>query len=131
MGSQKSKILLVVAVVVLAVAAFVGFGLVSRDEPQQATQSDQTAQVDQTPNSEVTYNGVEGVNALELLKQSHEVETKNYEGIGELVTSIDGVVSDGGHFWAFYVNDQQSQVGASAYITKDTDKITWKLEEIQ
>lgn len=132
------KKIIISLVVVLAVAAgATGLVLVKNKEPeqpqqsQQSTQSQQEAQEEQATESEISYKGVEGQNALELLKQSHEVETESYEGIGEMVTSIDGTASDSTHFWSLYVNGQQSQVGASAYTTKDTDTIEWKLEEIK
>lgn len=133
------KKLIIAAVAALVVAGGAVGILATQNEPKQTQQSTQTqtqtktqtTQTEQTQQTEVTYKGVEGKNALELLKQSHEVETKSYEGLGELVTSIDGVAADSKHFWALYVNGQQSQVGAAAYISKDTDTIVWKLEEIK
>lgn len=79
---------------------------------------------------EISYQGVEGKNALELLRDSHQVETEKFD-FGELVVSIDGVKPDKNQFWAFYVNSAPSQVGASAYQTKASDTITWKLDTIQ
>ncbi len=126
------KKLIVSAVAVLAIAGgTTGLIIANKEEPKQTRQSTQTSQVQQKSSTEVSYKGVEGKNALELLKQSHKVETKTYEGLGELVTSIDGVSPDSKHFWAFYVNGQQSQVGADAYTTNDADAIVWKLEEIK
>ncbi len=73
-----------------------------------------------------------GTSALDLLKMSYQVETKTFSGIGEYVVSINGQKEDTGkNFWALYVNDKQSQVGASSYYPKDGDKIVWKLEEIR
>ena len=126
---MKKLIVAVVAVLAMAGGA-TGLIIANKNEPKQTQQSTQTTQVQQK-STEVSYKGVEGKNALELLKQSHKVETKSYEGLGELVTSIDGVSPDSKHFWAFYVNGQQSQVGAGAYTTKDTDTVVWKLEEIK
>lgn len=131
MDIQKSKIYGLVAIVAVAIAIFAGVGLVKDDKPASQEQTNQTAQTQQIASTDVSYQGVEGKNALELLKQLHQVETKSYEGLGELVTSINGVTADYSHFWAFYVNEQQSQVGAGSYSTKATDTITWKLEEIQ
>ena len=68
--------------------------------------------------------------ALMLLKSGHKVETKNYSGIGEFVESIDGIMPDSQHFWAFYVNGKSSNVGASSYVLKSGDKTEWKLEAI-
>lgn len=75
----------------------------------------------------VTYQGVNGQNALKLLKDAHNVTTKTYPGIGEYVVTIDGITPDKSHFWSFYVNGKQSQVGASSYITKNSDTLSWKL----
>lgn len=131
MGIRKSR-LVWVAILAVALAALFAFSHTNKDKPQQATQPAQNTQVQQTPKTtEVNYKGVEGQNALQLLKQSHRVETKNYEGIGELVTSIDDTAADSKHFWSFYVNGQQSQVGAGTYVTKSGDNIVWKLEEIK
>jgi len=80
-------------------------------------------------NCQVSYSGIEGKNALEILKASHQVETQKFS-FGELVDSIDGVKAPSTHFWAFYVNDKQAEVGAGDFVTKDTDSITWKLEPI-
>lgn len=82
------------------------------------------------PSKPVSYRGEEGKTAMQLLKSKHVVETKNYS-FGEMVTSIDGVNPDARHFWGFYVNGKLAQVGADAYVTKATDSIEWKLEEIK
>ena len=86
--------------------------------------------IQQVPTTTITYPGVEGKNALELLKASHVVKTQEFAGAGEFVSEINGVAPDANHFWSFYVNGEQSQVGASQYITKSTDTIEWKLEKI-
>ncbi len=79
----------------------------------------------------IKYQGVEGKNALDLLKGIKKVTTKNYSGVGEFVDGIDGVGSDSKHFWSFYVNGAQATVGAGAYTTKSTDVIEWKYEAIK
>ena len=79
-----------------------------------------------------SYEGVEGKTALELLKATFLVETQSFGDMGEFVTAINGVDADtSAQFWAFYLNGEQSQVGASTYVTKSTDKIEWRLEEIK
>lgn len=78
---------------------------------------------------EISYQGVEGQNALDLLKSSHETGTET-SSFGEFVHTIDGVKAPSTHFWAFYVNGQQAEVGAGSYQTKNSDTITWKLEKI-
>jgi hypothetical protein len=80
----------------------------------------------------VSYEGKNDKTALELLKGAHTVETKDFSGMGEFVTSIDGVrVEDGKNFWAFYVGGAMASEGAGTYKTKDGEKIEWRLENIQ
>lgn len=137
---QKSKIVAIiigaVVVVLAAVAIYFAAGL-----PQQAQVNDtQPASQQQTNEKKtedekktyVTYEGVEGKTALELLKSNNSVETKVYSGIGEMVVSIDDTKpEDSSEFWAFYVEGKQAQVGADQYVTKDGEKVEWKLEKIQ
>lgn len=92
--------------------------------PVVGPQTDDTSQ-----SSTITYQGVEGKNALELLKDNHEVATDVYD-FGELVTGIDGLSAEESNFWAFYINGEQAQVGAGDYQTKPEDTIEWKLEAI-
>lgn len=80
---------------------------------------------------QVTIHPGETKTALDILRTTHTITTKTFSGIGEYVESIDGVKPDGKHFWAFYVNNVQSQVGAGSYVPKDGDRIDWKLESIQ
>lgn len=79
---------------------------------------------------DISYKGVEGKDALTLLKSNYQVETKSYD-FGEMVESINGVKPDSKHFWSFYVNGQMSQVGAGSYQTKTSDTLEWKLDSIE
>lgn len=114
-----STLIIVLAVAILAFGLF----LVFRTPAVAPTTTEQ--------NQNITYQGVEGKNALELLKSKATVQTQTYEGIGELVTSINGIASTADNYWIFYVNGQQAQVGADAYITKSTDTIEWRYEQAQ
>ena len=71
-----------------------------------------------------------GQTALEVLDATHQITTQDYGSMGKFVLSIDGVAPDNKHFWAFYVNGKQSNVGASFYKLLANDKIEWKLEAI-
>ena len=84
---------------------------------------------EQAQTTYVQYQGVEGKNALDLLKQYAKVETKSYS-FGDLVTSINGTQGNGPQYWSFYVNGKLSEVGAGSYVTKDTDSIEWKLQAL-
>lgn len=47
------------------------------------------------------------------------------------ITSINGVSQDTsqGLYWIYYVNGELGMVGASQYMIKDGDVITWKMEK--
>lgn len=77
------------------------------------------------------YNGVEGIDALTLLKKHYQVQTKDFgPGIGEFVESIQNIKPGKDEFWAFYINGSSSNVGASSYQSKTNDFLEWKLEKI-
>jgi len=78
----------------------------------------------------VIYQGQDGRNALDLLKAQHNVGVKSYS-FGDMVLSIDGVTPSANQFWAMYINGELSQVGASAYTTKSTDVVNWRLDEVK
>ena len=119
--------------VIVVIIALIGIVYAFTQKPTTTTtvatndQNQQAAQ--QVPTQVVTYPGEAGKNALELLKAHHQVEAKHYD-FGDLVTGIDGISPDPTHFWAMYVNDQFSQVGASAYVTKPTDTVKWQIDAV-
>jgi hypothetical protein len=96
--------------------------------PQEVQQPAQTQTQTQEP---IKYQGEDGKTALELLKAKYNIQTQNFGAAGDFVSTINGVTPDSSHFWSFYVNGVQSNVGASQYITKNTDTIEWKLEAIK
>jgi len=135
---RLETILIAIVILVLGVA----YGLMSDKKyptpaevqvgSQAAQQGQQQAtQMPADPDAHTRYAGVEGKTAMELLKSFHTVETQDFGDLGEFVESIDGMKPDSRHYWAFYLNGEQSQVGASAYVTKPTDIIEWVLEEIK
>ncbi|MBX4187658.1 MAG: DUF4430 domain-containing protein [Candidatus Doudnabacteria bacterium] len=125
----------IIAVIILVLA--VAFGLLNEkasapttnDNAQDSLQSVQ--QENQVTASFYRYPGEDGRSALDILKSKHNVVTQDFGDLGEFVQAIDGSESDSSHFWALYVNGSQSQVGGSQYVTKSTDTIEWKLEEIK
>lgn len=126
----KLSLLLVFVVAILLASGYLGRGKAPETTPQSVS-STATDQAGVAPNFVVQYQGQDGKNALELLKASHKVSTKTFTGVGEYVESIDGISPDSSHFFSFYVNGQQAQVGADQYVTKATDQIEWRLEEIK
>ena len=73
-----------------------------------------------------SYAGKEGVDALTVMKEKTGVE----QAASGLVISINGRKADDKkhEFWAFYVNGKFAEVGPADYITKDGDKIEWKID---
>lgn len=123
---QFGKVFLVGTAIVLIAA-----GCNSAAKPEQANNAPATTQDQaQTKSESISYKGVEGKTALELLKAQYQVETQNYEGVGEFVKSINGVTPSKDQFWAFYVNGVSSNVGAGQYQSKADDQIEWKLDTI-
>ncbi len=97
----------------------------------QQSQPNQEGEIQQVAVSTLKYKGEEGKTALEILKSTHQVQTKAFTGIGEFVQSIDGLEADSKTtFWSFYVNGRQSPVGAGEYKTHEADEIEWKIETI-
>lgn len=80
---------------------------------------------------QVEYVGQNDTTALDLLKSLTDVETKDSQ-FGSMVVGIHDVqAEDGKTYWAFYVNGAYANEGAGTFVTKDTDKLMWKLEEIE
>jgi hypothetical protein len=75
----------------------------------------------------IAYNGVNGKDALTLLKQHATVQTKRYS-FGDEVIAIDSSTGNGPKYWTFYVNGKESNVGAGSYVSKNGDKLEWKLQ---
>jgi hypothetical protein len=74
----------------------------------------------------ITYEGEDGKTALEILKARARVRTSASQ-MGELVEEINGVNNGNGYYLLYYVNGVKAKVGARNYITKNGDKIEWKL----
>lgn len=123
--SRNIGILLSIVVLLLIGAA----ALLSVNNPSKIVNAPTPTIVsEKKPESEsVMYQGQNGQDALTLLKKQANVET-NSSG---LVTKInDKVASDKNkEFWAFYVNGKMAEVGPAEYVTKDTEKIEWKVEK--
>ncbi|HYC79883.1 MAG TPA: DUF4430 domain-containing protein [Candidatus Binatia bacterium] len=132
---RLETIIILVIIVVLGVA----YGALNNkaqapatDTNTQAVQNEQETDSQQlAPAALVRYPGQDGRNAMELLKSLHRVETQSFGDMGEFVKSINGIEPDSTRFWAMYVNGSISQTGAEQYVTKSSDTIEWKLEEIK
>ncbi len=52
--------------------------------------------------------------------------SKSYSGLGEFINSINGVSGTAGHYWVYFVNNEEASVGVSTYVLHTGDTITWK-----
>ena len=106
--------------IIVVIIAIVGIIYAFTQQPVKSPITESTQQKQTV--STVEYQGLDGKNAMEILKSTHQVEVKSFS-FGEMVEAIDGVKPDDKHFWAMYVNGAFSQVGADQYITKNSDHI--------
>lgn len=121
-------------ILVVAILAISGF-LILRNQTYQAlkqaantvpTSTPFPSQIQQaTPT--ISYQGVNGTDALTLLKKQAPVE----QDTSGMVVAINGIRANSAEheYWAFYVNGKLSDVGPSDYKTKDTDTIEWKIQK--
>ena len=85
----------------------------------------------QVQNQKMEFSAGENKTALDLLRASYTLQTKNFgSGLGEFVEEINGTKPAKNEFWAFYVNGKSSNVGASSYFPKDGDSLEWKIDKI-
>lgn len=122
--TQANKIKIIIVAAIVAVLAIGGVWAGVANSPSHTVDVVRNAQHQTT---QLSYQGEDGKNALTLLKRHAQVQTKHYS-FGDLVTSINGTAGNGPKYWTFYVNGKQSSVGAGSYITKNSDKIMWKLQ---
>ncbi len=128
----SQKIVLYIGILLMIIG---GAGLLNTNADKQKTEKDQPVAVKQTAaqitsnanGTIVSYEGIEGETALDLLKSGAEVITQE-SSFGEFVSAINGVEQTDTEFWLYYVNDEAASVGAGEYITKGGDKVEWRLE---
>lgn len=103
-----------------------------QQQEQQNPDSQQTTIVFSEDGKTLTYTANESENALDALKRQTDVQTKTFEGMGEYVVAINGLAADDStNFWAFYINGQQSEVGAGSYKAMAGDQLEWRLEAMR
>jgi len=138
---KKSK-LIITAITAVLVIAGAGYWFVAKDSDDQIVNNETTSQQEHTQEvkkpeitisedkKSVSYEGISGKTALEILKDGTDVETET-SSYGEFVTSIGGVKADANsEYWSFYVNGSYASEGAGTYKTTDGEKIEWKLESL-
>lgn len=138
MNKSKNIIAALAAVFVIGLGGLWVFGANEQtEEPVQNTQA-QVQQIEEKPTitisedqKTVSYEGVSGKTALEILKAGTNVSVQDSD-FGEFVTGIGGVEADSTkEYWSFFVNGEYASEGAGTYQTTDGELIEWKLEQLQ
>lgn len=115
-----------IGLLIFVVIVFFGYGfLITRNQTNLPIVNDPAptiALVDY-----ISYSGVTGKTALDLLEKQAKVD----KATSGLVVAINGRSADNSQheYWAFYINGKIAQTGPADYITKDEDKIEWKIEK--
>ncbi|AKM81830.1 MAG: hypothetical protein UT28_C0001G0011 [Berkelbacteria bacterium GW2011_GWE1_39_12] len=122
---KNTNFSLVNGLAIIAVIAMLGaVGYLSSNNSGVNKNNTQTVAAAET----VRYDGEDGKNALELLRnKTSNVETQD-TSMGTFVTGINNTIDTDTNFWMFYVNDELAQSTPDQYITKNSDKIEWRYE---
>lgn len=68
--------------------------------------------------------------AMNTLKENGLItfSSKNFSGLGYFIEEINGIKNNPqtGFYWTLYINNKEAKIGASGYILKSNDIITWK-----
>lgn len=71
-----------------------------------------------------------GQSAFDLLQSHATIETQDYGQAGVFVTGINGLTNTSQNYWAFYINGEYSQTGASQTMLEPGDEIKFVYEAI-
>ncbi len=115
--TKLTKIISAVAVVLVIVGA--GYYVTSSRSGSQPTQESKQKQ------TKISYSGQDGKSVCQILKETHQVESSE-SSYGEMVKSIDGLVSTDNEFWLYSVNDTPGDVSCDKKITTSQDRIIWE-----
>jgi hypothetical protein len=123
---------LVVGVVLTIGVLAGGVAMMNRSASKTGTVAQASVTPAATPTPKpagLSYQGVDGKTALELLKAKDPKAVTKGEGANAYVTTINGYTASDAkkEYWSFLVNGKASEVGAGSYVTKASDQIEWKI----
>lgn len=132
---MKSKLLLVLTIAIGVSLLFTVFLLFPRSTPttQVPAVNEVIEDADVTEvETEFEFSATQNEQvALELLESNAVVETQEFGDAGKFVTSINGLAGNNQNYWAFYVNGEYAQQGASQTILQEGDTIKFVYEAIE
>jgi hypothetical protein len=114
-----------IAAVIIAIAVL-GTGYSQNWWQASSTTATPTPSASATPAESLTYQGVDGQDALTVLKGIATVETSD-TSFGPMVKTINGRTAGTGEYWQFFVNGESSMVGAHTYTSKSSDTLEWRI----
>ena len=126
-AARSAKTNIIAAVAVVLVLGFGAWGFSYQTHQKTNPIKPATTTTKPIPTIYVSYRGVDGKTALELLKTHAKVQTKT-SSLGDFVVAINGNDGGGKKYWIYYINHKEAQAGAGAYTTKNDDVIEWKLQ---
>ena len=127
---RLNGIALILLIVVIAIVVFAVRGRNKTEDNLGNPPSDSDVAMIDAAKSTVSYQGVDGTTAYDILKEKYAV-VADETAYGPMVKSINGEEATDTTFWSFKVNGELAQVGAHQYTTKSTDTITWELTAIE
>ena len=92
-----------------------------------------TLSINGPQNSTLALEVEKGAVLFDVLQRNAQIEYKTYEGMGALVTSINGVRQDEGgnqKYWQYYADGTLGSVGVSAYAIDRPQAIEFRYEEM-
>ncbi len=107
--------------------------ITSQSEPGKSTKTNVSVVVIDGRGEIILEKSVEvakGRYIISVMRGLTDIETTEYPGMGEFITSIAGIPSGETSYWGFYIDGEYAMVGASAYLIEEDVEIMWKLEDM-
>jgi len=123
MPKYRHLFLFIVTVVVL----FAGLYFFKQTQIKGAIQKQPEEVIASEQKLVVSYNCEQGKSVFDVLKNKETVESSD-GSFGKFVSGINGVSQGNGKYWLYSVDGQEATVGASDYICKGGENITWELK---
>lgn len=121
-------------VLFLAVAIFLIYQSTIRPTDQANLETQEPNQVEdreqKAPQTEYNFQANQNdQKALDLVQSQVELTLKEYP-FGTMVEGANGLMADGGHYWAIYQNGEYAKTGIKEIILQEGESIQLKYEEI-